>query len=228
MAVALPAIVLGVAPEASAQSHPATAKPPRFELTAGLLLTGGAQLGSQNGTLTANDPGAPDYTLFRTSTSIDAGTGVEARIGVALTRALSVEGAANWTRQEATTTITGDAEGAPSTAATATLDTYQFEGAAVFHVTRARFAGGRGVPFVLAGGGYRRQLDEVRILVATGGYFTAGGGVKYDFVQRPKHRIKALGLRVDARLLTGSGIFDPQGDGSRTTWNLLTALVVGL
>ncbi len=195
-------------------------------MSAGLLLVGGAKLGSQDGSLTANDPGSPDYVLFKTSTAIGLGTGVEGRIGVALTRALSIEGAASWARQEATTTITADAEGAAATSAAAQLDTYQFEGAALFHLTHARFARGRATPFLLAGAGYRRQLDDVQILVATGGYFTAGGGVKYYFVERPRHRIKGLGLRVDGRLTTGSGVFDPRGDGSRTSWSLLTALAV--
>ena len=227
-AFSIPAAILSAASVAVAQSGPAAPRPARFEVNAGLLLVGGAKLGSQTGSLTANDPGAPGYTLFRTSTDIGAGTGVEARIGVALTRALSIEGSASWVRQQATTSITGDAEGAAATSATATLDAYQFEGAAVIHFNGARFAGGRGVPFVLAGGGYRRQLDDVQILVATGGYVTAGGGVKYYFVERPKRRMKRLGLRVDGRLTSGSGVFDPQGDGSRTTWSALMALVVGL
>jgi hypothetical protein len=64
----------------------------------------------------------------------------------------------------------------------------------LFHFTKASFAGGRGVPFVSAGGGYIRELHEGNELVETGNEFHATAGVKYWFGTGRRR----LGLRAEA------------------------------
>ena len=107
---------------------------------------------------------------------------------------------------------------------TQALDTYVMEGAVVVHLTRAQFAGGKGLPFVLGGAGYRRQLDGRQLLTSSGPAFDAGGGVKYFFVRRPRGALRDFGVRTDARVYVQSidGDSDIGGKSTRMTW-VLTA-----
>ena len=199
--------------------------PTRFEISGGLLMTGGTDFGSKVGALTANNPGDPDFALFRTATTLGRGAGVEGRLSVNLTKVVAVEGAFSWLRQTAETRVTADVE-VPDVTLTQKLDTYVIEGAAVVRVTSLAFDHGRGMPFVFAGGGYVRQLDDQRLLTGSGQVFDAGGGVKYFFIQRPRGFVRALGIRADGRVIVRSGGFDPSGDGaSRATWGLLAGVV---
>jgi hypothetical protein len=201
--------------------------PPRVELTGAILLNGGVDFGTRKATLTGNDPGNPDFTLFSTTTTLGSGVGPEARLGIALTRALSVEGAFSWARQTLETRITGDAENAPNTTATQPLSTMSIGGDAVVRLTSAGFAGGKAVPFVLAGGGYFRQTDDHQTELASGGYFEAGGGAKYVVSQRAKGFPRLLAIRGDGRLVVRSNAFDPTGATSHTTWAMTAGMSVG-
>jgi hypothetical protein len=202
-------------------------RPRSIEISASAIGTGGADFGKRAATLTANDPGAPDYVLFSADTSIGAGAGFEGRLSFDLTRTLALEGAVSWVRQTAVTRVTGDVEGGPDLTASQRLDTYQFEGAALVHVRKLAFGGGRGVPFVLAGAGYLRQADDHGVVTGTGGVFDAGAGVKYLFARRRQGLVRGLGLRVDGRLLVRSGGFDPSGSGrSRATWAATAGLLL--
>jgi hypothetical protein len=204
----------------------APGRPTRFEISGGLLMTGGTDFGSRVGALTANDPGDPDFALFKAATTLRKGTGVEGRLSVNLTKVVAVEGAFSWLRQTAETRVTADVEGVPDLTLTQKLDSYFIEGAAVVQVTSLAFDRGRGVPFVFAGGGYVRQLDDRRLLTGSGRVFDAGGGVKYFFMQRRRGFVRALGIRADGRVIVRSGGFDPSGEGGwRATWGLLAGVV---
>ena len=56
-------------------------------------------------------------------------------------------------------------------------------------------------PFLAGGGGYLRQLHETATLVVTGRYYQFGGGVVYPLTSRSAARLKAMGLRLEARVL---------------------------
>ena len=88
MASRLAALAIGVLAVTSVRRARAVG-PPRVELTGAILLAGGVDFGTQKATLTGNDPGNPDFTLFSTTTTLGTGVGPEARLGIALTRALS-------------------------------------------------------------------------------------------------------------------------------------------
>jgi hypothetical protein len=223
----LAALAIGLLSLAASPAR-AQSPTPRVELTGAIFLAGGAHFGTQKATLTGNDPGNPGFTLFSTTTTLGAAVGPEARLGVALTRALSVEGAFSWARQTLDTRITGDTENAPDTTATLPLSTMSIDGDAVVRLTSTGFAGGKGIPFVLAGGGYFQQADDHQVQVASGGYFEAGGGAKYVIWQRAKGFPRRLALRGDGRLVVRSNAFDPNGAGSsHTTWAVTAGMSAG-
>jgi len=184
----------------------------------------GIDFGSRDANLTANDPGDPAYPLFHTATKLGAGTGIDGRIAFNVTHTVAAEGGFLWVRQTLRTHITGDIESAPNTTLTQPLDTYVMEGAVVVHLVKAQFAGGKGLPFVLGGAGYRRQLDDRQILTSSGPAFDAGGGVKYFFVRHSRGVLRDIGLRADGRVYVQSLDADADIDGqsTRVSW-VLTA-----
>jgi hypothetical protein len=215
-------LLLGVA---SARAQSAV---PRFDLTGSLFLTGATDFGSRPATLTGNEPGNPDFTLFSTTTRLGSGVGPEARLAVALSKAFSVEGAFSWVRQTLETRITGDAENAPNTTATQPISTASVGADALVRLTSIGFANGRGVPFVLAGAGYFRQTDDHQVLDASGAYFEVGGGLRYVFSERAAGFPRALALRGDGRVIVRSNAFDPiDMNGSRTTWAVTGGMSLG-
>jgi opacity protein-like surface antigen len=221
----LSAMLLASSTVAVAQD--ATPRPRSFEVSAAALAIGGIDFGDRNATLTANDPGNPDFILFKTSSQIDTGAGLDARVTFNVSRTFGIEGAFTWTRQTAETAITSDAEGVPAVTLTEDLSTYFVAGAAVVHLRGLQFAHGRAVPFVFGGGGYLRQLDGESILVDTGTVFHAGGGVKYFFATRPRGFVRGLGLRADGRLYVRSGGLELDDEKTRRpTWGLAGGLVV--
>jgi opacity protein-like surface antigen len=223
--VTLVAVLLASAKVAVAQD--ASPRPRSFEVSAGALAIGGIDFGDRNATLTANDPGNPDFILFKTSSQIDTGAGLDTRVTFNVSRTFGIEGAFTWTRQTAETAITSDAEGVPNITLTEDLSTYFVEAAAVVHLHGLQFAHGRAVPFVFGGGGYLRQLDGESILVDTGTVFHAGGGVKYFFATRPRGFVRGLGLRADGRVYVRSGGLELDDEKTRRpTWGLAGGLVV--
>jgi hypothetical protein len=211
----------------SALAQDATPRPRSLEVSASALVLGGTDFGTQNATLTANDPGNPDFILFATSNELDMGSGLDARLTFNVSRTFAIEGAFTWTRQTAETRITSDAEGVPNTTITEDLSTYFVEAAAVVHLNRLQFARGRGVPFVFGGGGYLRQLDGEAILIDTGTVFHAGGGLKYFFATRPRGFVRGIGVRADGRLYVRSGGLELQPEKTRRpTWGIAGGMVV--
>jgi len=220
-------MVLGLVTMVQGRAHgQGTAAPRRhsLELAGGFAFMTGIDFGSRDANLTANDPGDPAYPLFHTATKLGAGTGIDARIAFNVTRTVAAEGGFLWVRQTLRTHITGDIENAPNTTLTQPLDTYVMEGAVVVHLVKAQFAGGRGLPFVLGGAGYRRQLDDRQILTSSGPAFDAGGGVKYFFVRHSRGVLRDIGLRADGRVYVQSLDADADIDGrsTRVSW-VLTA-----
>jgi hypothetical protein len=67
--------------------------------------------------------------------------------------------------------------------------------------------GRRTVPFAAGGVGYLRQLHEGLTVIEQGHFYHAGGGVKHWLMTRERGRLRAVGLRADARLyLLAEGI----------------------
>jgi len=97
----------------------------------------------------------------------------------------------------------------PDTTIEETLSQYVFDGALVWHITGARFAGDSGVPFLYGGGGYLRELHEENAFVEEGIEYHAGGGIKWWFGQSGR-----IGMRAEGGISIRDGGFDFK-DGKR-------------
>jgi len=226
-APAISALVALLGGATAGYAQDAAPRPRSLELSASGLMLGGVDFGNRNATLTANDPGNPDFILFATSSKIKPGAGLDARLTFNVTRTFGLEGVVTWTRQTAETEVTSDAEEVPNTTVTEDLSTYFVEGAAVLHLRGLTFAHGRGMPFIFGGGGYLRQLDGDSILVDTGSVFHAGGGVKYFFSSRTSGFIRGIGVRADGRYYLRSGGLELEREKTRRpTWGIAGGLVV--
>lgn len=162
-------------------------------------------LGTASANLTSNG-GTTPYVLFNTSGETEAAAALDLRVAYNITRSLSVEGGVALSRPTVNFTVWGDAEGATGfTAAGERMSQMVAEVAAVYSPRHLTFGGGRARPFLAAGVGVVRQWHGQ--VSATSGYFdsqtgqtlSVGGGVKYFFATRRASRLKAFGLRADAR-----------------------------
>jgi hypothetical protein len=171
----------------------------RWEIGAGGLVTGGFDMGNQPAELTSNAGGTFDQ--FTTSSKMQSAPGVQGRVGVFLSRAFSIEGGVRWTRPVYSVRITGDTEGGADTRAEETLNSYLFDGTALWHFRDLRSS--RATPFVYGGAGYLRELHDGDALVEEGTEFHFGGGVKVWMGGS-----RRIGLRGEAGLSIRDGGFD--------------------
>jgi hypothetical protein len=205
------AIALSATAPALAQSggQASASGPGRWELAGGGVLIGGYELGERAAELTPNT-GSSGFDEFTTDNRIKPTLGLQARIGFVVTPALALEGGFRFARPIYEVRISGDVENAPDTTAEETLNQYQFDGSVVWHVTRAGFGNGQGVPYLFGGAGYLRELHEDDALVEEGLEYHAGGGIKWWFGQGRR----GVGLRAEAGVSIRDGGFDFK-DGQR-------------
>ena len=221
-------LVIGLPVTAGAQQT-YSPRPRSFELSAGGIAVGPVDFGSATASLIANQSTAPESTLFRASSTLGTGIGLDGRVAFNITRALAVEGGFVWTRATLESSITSDVEGIPNTTVSQDLDTYFIEASAVWHLNGLTLASGRVLPFVAGGAGYLRQLDDEAVLTSkdSGRVYHGGGGVKFFFLQRRRGFIRGLGLRTDARLYVRSGGLELDEDRTRRNhWAVAAALLV--
>ena len=191
-----------VAASLSSTSRAASAQPAnggRVELGGGAVFVGGFDEGDRTAQLTSNAGGTFDQ--FSTNSKVEPVVGLQARIGVFLTRALAIEGGVRWTQPVFAVHVTGDSEGAPDATAEETVNQYLIDGSAVLHFgDRTR---NRTLPFIFGGAGYLRELHEGDALVEEGTEFHVGGGVKILIGAS-----RRLGVRMEAGLSLRDGGFD--------------------
>jgi hypothetical protein len=203
-AAAATLLLLAVSP-AGAQTRVRSRAPHAGSVEAGVggVWVGGVTLGQRQAQETRNPgTGGGPLVLFVTENRLDPAAGVQARLGVYLSKNLVVEAGIRYSRPVFVTRVTDDFEEAPDAMAKETLSQYLFDGSVVLHV--AHFSGGRVVPFVQAGAGHLRDLHERGELLETGVEYHGGGGVKLWLGGR-SHRI---GIRADAAVSSRKGGFD--------------------
>jgi hypothetical protein len=176
----------------------------RFEVSGGVGWFGSIDLGERDALLRANGPRSQTSTLFDARARLGDAPTFDGRVSVGLTPVVAVEGRFLHARSELAATLSGDFEQAASLTATEPLSEYLIEGGATLRLMSLEFA--RMLPFVAAGGGYRRQLHDGRALVEEGKAFYVGGGVRRPFFTRPRGGVRSVGWRVDARLYLLSGV----------------------
>jgi hypothetical protein len=173
-------------------------RPGRLELSVMGGLFGGGDLGEGKAQLLTNEaPSGSTTALFTTSARIDAAPLLEGRVGVRLSRNVWVEAGASYARPDFAVDIAADIEGAPDVTATSMLTQVTVD--ASLHY-RWNQPGGRIAPFVLAGGGYLRQLDDTRATAETGWLAQGGGGVIVRLSRRPG-LLRRLAIRGDVRAI---------------------------
>jgi hypothetical protein len=179
-------------------------------ISGGASWSAGYDLGSASAEETRNTgTGTGPFVLFSASSKGDPSLGLQGRLGVYLASSVSVEGGVFVARPDISTRLTGDAESAPDLTATETLTRLVVDGSVLLHLTGASFGGGKGVPFVIGGGGYLRDAHEKNEVIETGHEFHIGGGMHYWFGEG-KHR---FGVRADAAVSWRTG----GADGADTT-----------
>lgn len=181
------------------------------EVGGGLQWSQGYDLATVPAVLTRNpSTGSSPFPFFSAETHLDGPPGALGRIGVYLSRSVSVEGGFQYSRPVLSVRLSGDTEEAAPITASETITRYIFDGSLVLHLTGLSFAGGRGIPFVMGGAGYLRELHAGRELVETGTQFHAGGGVKVWFSATRQR----LGIRGEVAVAVRDGGFDFE-EGSR-------------
>lgn len=194
------ALLVAVVPSAAQEVDEAPGlRAHHVSVSGGVLLVGGYDIGDATAVLRGNavGPSAPPFTLFRASTSVEAVTGGETRVGYALTRSVSVEAGFGYSRPSLTTRIAADEESAAVTLDAERLAQYVVDVSLQWQPPRPVIAG-RLRPFVTGGGGYLRQLYRERTLVETGRIYFAGGGVRY-WLRGGDGARRSIGLRGDVR-----------------------------
>ena len=193
----------------------------RIELTVLGGVFGGGTLGDRDAQALGNQaPTSEPTTLFSTSARLDAAPAIEGRIGVRAVGRLWLEGGVHYARPDFVVDLSADVEGAPDVTATSMLTQVLVDGAVVY-----RWQERRVTPFLLAGAGYLRQLDDMRATAETGWLAQAGGGVRVRLGSRGFARRPAL--RGDVRLvwLRDGVVLDEQRG---VTASALAGLSVGL
>lgn len=190
--VSLALITLLAAVPALAQSE----RRERVELAAGVGIFGPMPFDAVNATQAA--PGGTRRVLFVTESALGASAGVAVRAGVPLTRVVSVESTLSLNQTRLSTTVTGDVERAPTVTASEPVTQYLVEAGVLFRPMAWRTP--RLEPFITAGAGYLRQLNEGLTLVETGQSWYGGAGTHYWFRRRVTGRIRSSGLRFDLRV----------------------------
>lgn len=196
-AVALLMLLAAAAPAA------AQARARSVEIAPGAIWFSGVDLGTSTATL--ERPGGGTFDLFSTETSLDSGIGAGAAVSFYVTPRVAVEAAFSYARPSMSTRVSADAEDAEPITSEIGLQQYLVEGNVRWYLARSR---GAWRPFVRAGGGYLRQLDDASAHVETGKTLQAGLGVDRAFRERTTGRLKRAGLRLDGRLLARQGGFD--------------------
>jgi opacity protein-like surface antigen len=158
------------------------------EIGAGGVWIGGYDAGGTQATLTRPGSETP-LTLFAVESRMRSAPGVEAHLGIFLSRRVSLEGAFQYSRPILRAQVKSDFESAPDTDVEGVVVTYLARGSLLYH-----FGTGRFVPFVSGGGGYLRQIDDENADLVTGTEIHAGGGIKYWFGSGGRR----LGLRMNA------------------------------
>jgi len=195
------AMVLGALACGAGQAR--AQEPPRLEIGAGGGLFGGASLGSRDANLRANSTTGEVYRLFSTDTQLTPAPQFDVRVDVRVARRLFIEGHLGYSRPDLESSVTADAEGAAAVTVVEGIDQYVIDAGILFMVDELRV--GRMTPFIVGGAGYLRQLHETQTVVEQGHVFHAGGGIKYPLLMRARGRIRAAGLRADARVYFLSG-----------------------
>ena len=168
-------------------------------ISGGVLWSAGHEAGMSTADLRSNATGSsvPPFTWFQADSRIGQAPGFEGRVGVDVTRWLTIEGGASYARPRLVFSISRDTESPNQEYQGESLHQYVFDGAVMWRLAMERSP--RVTPFVVGGAGYLRQLHEERTLVESGQLYFAGGGARF-WLHGSATSSRSLGLRTDVRV----------------------------
>lgn len=200
-------LIVGAEQRASAQSDGPGLRPNHLTVSAGLIVSGGYPIGDRNAEIRRNASGPPaPFTLFRAESTFGRSNGLDARVGIALSRVWAIEVGGTYARPELAVTISQDTESTETVRLAERISQYTVDVSGVFQFTRLAL-GARARPYATVGAGYLRQLHEDRLLAETGRLYHVGGGLRY-WLHGGFARSRALGVRGEARYVYRSGGVD--------------------
>ncbi len=198
--IAVLAFTIAMACSGAAYAQPAAGPPfRRIDFHVGGGIVSATTLGSADANLRANSAARQPFPLFSTESRVPSAATFHARAGFAFSRRAGIEGGLTFSRPYLRTLLTADVEQAPSLTAAERIDEYLFDASLVVALDELRM-GARTVPFIVAGGGYLRQLHEGLTVIEHGQVYHAGGGVKHWLMARDRGFVSGVGLRADARV----------------------------
>jgi hypothetical protein len=218
--------LLAMAPSvARAQAGPAL-RPWRPVVEMAVGWSGTSDLGRVDATTRGTSVGtatAPAFRLFTTASELGAAPTAAVSVALPVSRqwAVAVRGAA--ARPTLTTRISADAEGAPTVEATEEVSDYTVDVSVLYQLLRV--GGRRARPYLVAGGGYLRQLHEDNALVVTGRTWHGGAGLRW-WLRGGDQATRAVGLTGEVRWVWRSGGIAFE-DGARTMPAAALGLFVG-
>jgi hypothetical protein len=178
---ALTGLLMAAAGEAAAQSAPAALRPGHVVIGLGGAWVGADAVGGVRAETRSSGLGTttlPGFGLFDTDSRLGAAPAAEATVTMAITPGWAVEVRGAMGRPTLTTTITDDTEASGTFTATSEVAEYTAAASVLYHPRWA--AVGRNVRgYLLAGGGYLRQLYDRDALVETGSTVHAGAGARW-------------------------------------------------
>ncbi len=178
---------------------PATGK--NLEISVGGSFLTPTPMGSTDINLIASDGSA--FRIASTKSRTAASVGLEARLGFRASPRWRVEVAGGWHRVPFQTSVSGDIENAASLTTALDVSRLTAGGAATFSVAQT---GNKDV-FVIAGASWMRELSELSAagVYKDGAIVDGGFGMKTWWRERPKSKIKRMGLRLEGRLGVRTG-----------------------
>lgn len=194
------AAVLAAMHVTAAHAQQSSVVPGRLEFDAGIVWAGAQALGTRDATLTTGT--GSTLRLFSTTSDLLSATGFEGRVAVKVTRTIDAHVSVSYAKPQLTTRVTNDLENSTGATTSEVVQQYVVGGGIDWYVASRR-SGSRIRPFIGGSAAYLRQLHEGATLVATGQSYDVGGGVKLLLAARtrPRQRIGAAGVRLDARVI---------------------------
>jgi hypothetical protein len=213
-AVLLAAAVLCCPTMALAQAEGPSFRPKHATVSVGGAFAGGYPIGDLTANLRRNGTGTPPpFPLLRAESRIEPVWSADLRVGVAFTRSLELEVGGSYATPQLGVTISQDSELGEAASASERIEQYTVDVSGVYLIPKLTGAS-RLRPYVVAGGGYLRQLHEGRLKVETGATVHVGGGLRY-WVRGGRARERSLGARAEVRYVrrTGGIDFEEQSRG---------------
>lgn len=199
--------LLGATTIATAQAPRPGPSIRRISVSAGVVATGGYDLGDRVAELRRNSSGTPSpFTLFRADSELGRAAGIEARVGYALARLVMIEAGGSFARPQLGVTVTQDAELGANAFAAEDVAQFVVEVGTVVQLP-VRTWGRRASPYVSGGIGYLRQLHDDRLMVETGRTLSLGAGLRYA-LRGVSRMERPIGVRVEARYVRRTGGID--------------------